>query len=107
MQIWHSFLYRKSVLYFFLIIEAKLLHSLDTGSKCENKKLTLKQWVILMKHCMTLSLNINTSELLGLYRTPTLKLSAKFCRSRAACLAKVLHKTHTQQSVLHKPIAKK
>lgn len=36
---------------------------------------------------MTLSLNINTSELLGLYHTPTLKLSAKFCRSRAACLA--------------------
>lgn len=40
-----------------------------------------------MKHYMTLSLNINTSEFLGLYYTPTLKLSAKFCRSRTACLA--------------------
>lgn len=39
MQIWHSFLSRKSVFYFFFIIEAKLLLSLDTGSKCKKKKI--------------------------------------------------------------------
>lgn len=83
-QILYSFLSRKSALYFFLIIEAKPPHSLDTRSKCEKKK--LKQQVILMQRWVTLSLNNNTSELLGFHCTSALKLSARFCRDRIVCL---------------------
>lgn len=39
-----------------------------------------------MQHLATLSLNINTSELLGSYCTSAFKLSAKFCKDRVACL---------------------